>query len=203
MILKQDRNARNTLMFWVGWMAVSVIGFTLAGLLLHFPSGFPPNNGAASNPPAFVFGMLIGGLSGLAVGGLQALVLRQYFLRVRMWVVANIVGVGVVHGIGDALPDPAALLTVEYAGGVILGIVLWLAVKNTRASSPLRIGGIAVAWFVGFGLGLFLANNSGMGWEMAHVVVGLTMGVTIALASGALLVFGKRDIKTQMEVHAP
>lgn len=203
MSLKQDRNARNTLMFWVGWMAVSVIGFTLAGFMFHFPSGFPPNNGAASNPPAFVFGMLIGGLSGLAVGGLQALVLRQYFLRVRMWVVANIVGVGVVHGIGDALPDPAALLTVEYAGGVILGIVLWLAVKNTRASSPLRIGGIAVAWFVGFGLGLFLANNSGMGWEMAHVVVGLTMGVTIALASGALLVFGKRDIKTQMEVHAP
>ena len=187
MRIREPMNPQLTWIVWLMWTGASTLGFTFAGLMFHFPSGFPPNNGANWNIPAFVFGLVMGSFSGLVSGGLQALVLRRYFSRARGWIVANIAAFAIIHAIGDALPDSFALLTVQIIGGVILGTALWLVFKLQRASAPLWILAVSVAWFVGLTLGLTIANQFAMDWQMGHIVAGLTTGIAIALATGALL----------------
>jgi hypothetical protein len=72
------------------WTTLSVVAYGLVGFMFHFPSGFPPNNGENFNAPALVVGALQGGFTGLVIGSLQAVLLRQYFRGVSIRFDSNI-----------------------------------------------------------------------------------------------------------------
>jgi len=188
---------------WAGlivWIVVSAAAYSATGLIFHFPSGFPPNNGASLNTGAFVIGLLQGGFSGLVIGSLQALMLRQYFTGVRAWIAANVFSLAIVHAIGDALPDPIALPVVQALGGIVMGISVWRALGGQRLNLVICVIVMGIAWFAGLTLGLTVMKQIAKDWQTHHIVVGVTTGFAVSLATGVLLAqIANRPANDQVE----
>jgi hypothetical protein len=170
------------------WTTVSIVAYGLVGFMFHFPSGFPPNNGENFNVPALAVGALQGGFTGLVIGSLQALLLRPYVKGSRWWIAASAFSLALTHAIGDALPDPIALPVVQVAGGIILGIGQWLVVRIQRLTAVVWIVAMGIAWFAGLTLGLTIMKQIASDWQTQHVVAGLTTGIAVSIATGALFV---------------
>ena len=156
--------------------------------MFHFPSGFPPNNGENFNTSALIVGAFLGGFTGLVIGSLQALLLRQYFKGIRWWIAANVISLALSHAIGDAFPDPIALPVVQVAGGIILGIGLWLVLRSQQLNVVVCIAVIGIAWFAGLTLGLTIMRQAAADWQTQHVIVSLTTGIAVSVATSTLLV---------------
>jgi hypothetical protein len=174
--------------FWLRWTLVSILGWFGGAFVGQLISQ--------------VAGMLIGlALTGAIVGLVQWFILQGWVKQAGWWVPATAVGValaGVVGGVkvwveilrpeSDQVPYVA--LTVSslenmIVGGVIPGIVQWLALRQWVYRAGWWIAGSAVAWAAGIGIIGFLtvdlAENilqEGLdGYE--SIVVG--MSVTSAL----------------------
>ncbi|HEX2754170.1 MAG TPA: hypothetical protein VHM48_01830 [Candidatus Limnocylindrales bacterium] len=63
----------------IAWAAATVVGLAAGGFAFHFPGSV----GARRDPSALVFGTLLGGVSGLVAGLLQAIALRGAVARGR------------------------------------------------------------------------------------------------------------------------
>jgi len=188
MVIKSKLSQLPTWGAFLIWTSVSVVAYGLVGFMFHFPSGFPPNNGQNFNALALVVGALQGGFTGLVIGSLQALLLRQYFRGVRGWLAASAVSLALTHAIGDALPDPLALPVVQVAGGLLLGVGQWLVLRSQRLNAVIWIGATGIAWFAGLTLGLTIMKQIVSGWQTQHVVASLITGLAVSVATGALLV---------------
>ena len=79
MVIKDSAGTQPPWALWLTWVLISVAAYVLVGFAFHFPSGFPPNNGESFNTPALIVGAFQGGFTGLVIGLLKALLLRQYF----------------------------------------------------------------------------------------------------------------------------
>ncbi len=187
MLKKPDALISSPTIWYASWL-VSVLGYVLAGLMFHFPSGFPPNNGTSWNPSAFFVGAIFGALTGAVVGSLQGLLLRRYFTGVGRWVAVSVVALGLTHALGDALPDPILLPTIIVLGGLFLGVANSLALAKSGARQILWILAIALAWSVGLTVGLALSDTLGSSWQVAHVVAGLATGVTVSITTAVLFI---------------
>jgi hypothetical protein len=186
MVFKKGAHLESAQARWLATWLLPVLGFILVGLLFHFPSGFPPNNGASPNPPAFFVGAIQGAISGLVVGTFQALLLRMYFSRVIWWVVATVTALSLTHALGDALPDPIALPLVQALGGVLLGSCYWLALRRCGALPAPWTLATAFAWFVGLTTGLAISNALGTDWQLAHIIAALTTGLVASFTTATL-----------------
>lgn len=174
---------------WSGllvWAIVGTAAYALVGFLFHFPSGFPPNNGADLNLPAFVVGLVQGVLSGLVVGATQAALLRSWFTDLRRWIAAHVAGLALIHAIGDALPDPIALPVVQITGGLILAMMVWGVLRWSGSNGVVWVLAVAGAWSIGLTLGLGLMARTTLGWAGGHVLAGATTGLFVSGAMGVL-----------------
>ena len=188
MVIKGSLSALPTWGTVVLWTTISVVAYGVVGVMFHFPSGFPPNNGEAFSAPALVGGAVQGGLTGLVIGCCQAVLLRRYVTGVRWWLVASGVSFVLIHALGDALPDPIALPVVQLAGGILLGLDQWLVLRSQRLPAGVWIGAVGIAWLAGLTLGLTIMKPLASDWQTQHVVAGLTTGVAVSVATGALCV---------------
>lgn len=85
--------------FVLPWFGTTIAAFAFAGPAPHYPGGFPPNNGSAWSAGAAVFGLLIGAITGLVVGGAPAVVPRRRSMCTWRWVAASAAGLAIVHAI--------------------------------------------------------------------------------------------------------
>lgn len=92
----------------IAWAVATVVGLVLGGFALHFPGSAT----SAFDPTALVFGTLLGGVNGLAVGLLQSATLWRAVDRGarRAWTMGVIVGG--THGAYDGLPQLGGLLPI-------------------------------------------------------------------------------------------
>ena len=138
---------------WVGvgqWVALTCAGLLLAGGL-HFPGdyGTPRWNPDAFSLSAGVFGFVLGAVSGLFIGGVQALLLQAWGLPARRWLLLNALAYGVVHALADALAyRPLTII----GGGLVVAVCQYLALRaflnRPLVWLPLATG----AWWLSFGL---------------------------------------------------
>ena len=177
------------------WLIASLIGCGLVGVMFHFPSGFPPNNGNEFNGGAFFGGAMQGVLSGIVAGFLQWLVLRRHIVGAGRWVLWTAIGLGIVHAFGDALPDPVALPIIGLVGGLALGGAQWFMLRHIFDKAWLWPITTAVSWAVGINIGLVIIGAMGLldlPWTpevgaTGHGIVGLAVGIVGGLATGVLL----------------
>jgi hypothetical protein len=165
----------------IAWISLTVAGFLLAGTLLHFPGSLDDDPWA---PSAFV----LGALTGLAIGGLQLLAIRQVLRRPWAWPVATGLGIAITHGLGDGVSAAVGYLPVALIGGIATGVLqagalrtpLW-AVATAAAFVVGIIGGHALAVELGFG-SIFDEDV----FPRHAIIAGLT-GVLYALLTASLL----------------
>jgi hypothetical protein len=177
----------------IAWISLTVAGFLLAGTLLHFPGSLDDDPWA---PSAFV----LGALTGLAIGGLQLLAIRQVLRRPWAWALRYLLlplwpsplppglGIAITHGLGDGVSAAVGYLPVALIGGIATGVLqagalrtpLW-AVATAAAFVVGIIGGHALAVELGFG-SIFDEDV----FPRHAIIAGLT-GVLYALLTAPLL----------------
>lgn len=160
------------------WVGLTFLGYFL-NIINHFPSGFAV---APFNQPAVrldTLGFVIGAMSGLILGSLQAIALQSHLPRVRWWILSNVIGFGLIHALGDGTSFPVFLVV----GGLIIGLMQYLALRRYLHKALLWIPITAVAWFSGFQLGLALnpgAYNAFLGALTYSVITGLAFRYLLA-----------------------
>ena len=171
----------------LAWIVAITVGLTLGGAALHFPGSYGP---PAFNVSAGVFGLILGGVNGLFVGGLTwigLLLPRRDGGRV---VAMMVVSVGVTHAINDGsstdLPfvfyAAIAGLTTAAAAAWILGErrLVVLVVIGTAWMAGLIVGGSS-----GTMLGL-PRTETPLGWAQDHGWDGLVAGIVWGIATAAV-----------------
>ncbi len=167
---------------WLGvfqWTALTLVGVALAGGL-HFPGSYGTLRWSEVefDLSAGVSGFIFGGVSGLFIAGLQALLLRAWGGPDRAWIVFNIVGYGLVHAIADAAPY--RLFTIV-GGGIIVAVCQYLALRRALAHAGWWLPLVAGAWWLGFGL-------SAGPEDYNFIVVALLLGPATGLALRLFLI---------------
>jgi hypothetical protein len=191
MFKSNSPNLAPSIPWFLAWLP-SVAGYTLTGLMFHFPSGFPPNNDARFDLPALFVGAIMGALTGLLIGVFQGVILRRYFVGVSGWIGANVAAMAAIHAVGDALPDRIALPVVQVLGALLLGVACWLAVRRNGARRGPWILATAAAWFVGLTMGLALYRQGGSDWQTGHIIVALATGVVVSITTSVLFLSSLR-----------
>lgn len=164
------------------WSALTVVGYFLAGGF-HFPTGFasdtfdPRTVGLGSGLVGFVFGTV----SGVIIASLQWIILRSWASNARSWIPLNVMGFGLVHALGDAVP----YMPIVLAGGIVIGLAQYLALRRVLTRPILWIPIAAIAWYAGFQLGLTLPHRAE---QYNLTIAALTYGVITGLALRFLLV---------------
>src|SRR5207244_3635371 len=101
------------------------------------------------------------------------------------WVVATMLGLALVHGMGDAAPDIVILVPFGLSSGAVVGALQWLVLRGHIAPVPWVEANIA-SWSGGLTLGLAIARATGVmalggpsGWARQHALVGAVVGVVV------------------------
>lgn len=193
MIAQPTLSARFGWRPFILWIALTLVGYYLAGGF-HFPAGFASNT---YNPQAVGFGsgivgFVFGAVSGLIIASLQWIVLRSWAPKAR-WIPLNVIGYGLIHALGDAVPYMPAVLV---GGGIIVGLAQYLALRHSLTRPILWIPIAAIAWFCSFQLGFALR---GQPEQYNLTVAALTYGVITGLALRLLLV---EDLAVPMKADA-
>jgi hypothetical protein len=132
------------------WIAVTVVAFMVVGGMLHFP-GTLDGDGPALGP------VILGGMTGLLIGGAQLVVLRPLLRHPWHWPAASAIGIAVTHAIGDGVSADVGYVPVAIIGGLatgalqaaVLRVPLW-AVATTLAFAIGIAGGHALGFALGF-----------------------------------------------------
>lgn len=169
-----------------GWLAASVLGFALAGLVFHFPGSFPVGSGGSTlQIGAAVFGALMGAVSG-AISGV-ALWWSVRRLASPWLIAATAAGFGLIHALGDGLPTDVPYAIIGVAGGAVLGLAQAPALRprvDTIAfaiSSALGIGagsvvGLAAIDVVGLSRQTWTPQVGALQHALASAAIGLLWG---------------------------
>jgi hypothetical protein len=167
------------------WAGVTVAGLGAAGMAFHFPGSV----GVSWDGSALIFGTLLGGVSGLLVGLLQAAALRGAArdLARHVWTMGVIVGA--THGAYDGSPYLGAPL--QIGAGIVAAGAVWLLLGERR---PTVLGAVAIGWAVGLMLAAWTTQRLGMpwsdtplGWSTEHLVSGVVTGLiffVVVIAAG-------------------
>lgn len=175
------------------WIALTLVGYYLAGGF-HFPAGFgsstydPRAVGFGSGIVGFVFGAV----SGLIIASLQWIVLRSWAPNAR-WIPFNVIGYGLIHALGDAVPYMPAVLV---GGGIIIGLAQYLALRHSLTKPILWIPIAGIAWICSFQLGFVMPQRPE---QYNLTLAALTYGVITGLALRLLLV---EDLAVPMKADA-
>ena len=145
-----------------------------------------------------------GCVPGAIVGLFQWPVLRQVRVHAGPWIGATAVGLGVVHAIGDALPDAIALPIIQASGGIMLGLLQWLLLRRVVPTAWWWGGTSSMGWAIGLSAGLSIAYASGLmhgPWTpttgmLQHGVVGAVTGIGYGVMTGSALVRLRRAVET-------
>ena len=176
----------------VAWAAATVVGLAAGGFLLHFPGSLAPNWDLA----ALIFGTLLGGVTGLGVGLLQALTLRGAVagLGRHVWTMGVIVGA--THGAYDGSPYLGWPLQV--GAGLVAAVAVWIFLGERRS---VVLSAVAIGWAIGLMLAARTTQSIGMpwsetpvGWATEHLVFGSITGaiyVLPVLAAGLPGILGR------------
>lgn len=163
------------------WLLVTVAGLAVGGFVFHFPG----SEGQGWDLSALIFGTLLGGVNGLTVGLLQAMVLRGAVARLGRHVWTMGVIVGATHGAYDGSPSFAVWLPV--GAGIVSAGAVWLLLGERR---PAALGAIAAGWAAGLILAARITAALGMpwsetpvGWSMEHLVAGVVTGLIFSIAA--------------------
>ena len=179
---------------WLLWVLMSTVGFALGGFLFHFPFGF-------SNTLSFDLenargGFVQGAFTGVVIGTLQFLALRKVISGAGWWIVATLVGIGVVHAIGDSIPDTIAFWMLALPSGVLVGLLQWLVLYRSFSKAGWWVAATSVSWPFGLIVGMVIDQSTGLmllngpdGWAMQHSVVGAVTGAVVGTITGAVLVW--------------
>jgi hypothetical protein len=166
----------------ISWLAAGEwVVLTLSGVLLaggaHFPGAFGTArlSLAALDLGAALVGFVFGAVSGLMIAGLQGFVLKAWGRSPRAWIGLNAAGFAVVHALADGFDNrPLVVL----AGGLILAVCQYLALRPVLSQAGWWLPLAAGAWWLGFGLsassvdynlifvGLILGGGTGLGLRL-------------------------------------
>ncbi len=157
------------------WVVVNLIGIVVGTLVVFVLYAQLNINSYDASSWANLLGSLAicGGVQGIIVGGLQAVVLALARLRVRFWVAATVTAMA----LGMALPMAWAILTRQE-----------LTIRGSWGFDHYVMGGWALAWVLA---GIFQGALAGQSrnqiirWGLANAGAGLFWGV--ATACGILL----------------
>ena len=164
----------------VAWAIAPIAGLAVAGMAFHFPGSVS----SGWDVSALIIGTLLGGVSGLLVGLLQAVSLRGAVGRLGRHVWTMGVIVGATHGAYDGSPYLGAAL--QIGAGIVAAAAVWLLLGERR---PTVLGGVAIGWAVGLMLGAFTTQRLGMpwsdtplGWSTEHLASGIVTGLIFVVA---------------------
>jgi hypothetical protein len=159
---------------WSGvilWTVLTMLGVFLA-MGLHFPGdmGVSRLDRGELNLSGGLLGFVFGAVTGLMIGGAQALAARDWLPNMRAWLLLNAAGYGLVHALADAVPfRPLPIV----AGGLIVPLAQYLALRPALLRPRLWLPLSAAAWWLGFTL---LSSDDGY-----HPLV---LALTLALVTG-------------------
>lgn len=179
------------------WFLASTVGLSIVGVAFHFPSGFPPNNLTEFVFSNAIVGVTQGMISGGIVGAIQWLALRRSLSHARKYIWTTVLGLGLVHSVGDGFPDAIAIPTILIIGGAWLGLLQWLFLRRRFARAYWWVPASTIGWSVGMYAGLSIVNASGLMnltgstaiWAIQHGLVGLSTGVAYGLITGRAFVW--------------
>ena len=158
------------------WLAITFGAYLLIGGLLHFPGSL---DDVGPEPGPF----MLGGITGLLIGGAQLFALRGRLARPWLWPVATAAGMAITHEVGDGLSPAAGYLPVAIVAGVAVGALQALVLR-----SPLWGLATGTALFIGIFGGYTLAFALGYNsiFEQDATVRQIFMVVLSALLYPAL-----------------
>jgi hypothetical protein len=194
------------MVLWVLWVAVMVVGLSLAGWLGHFPFGFPAVRGTAflggvTLTPALLgsalAGAIFGAVSGAPVAVAQWLVLRWAVAMSAWWAVATMGGLALLHALGDPVGDSGQvpLLSVTFAlvavgSGVVIGALQFPLVRSRLRRAAWWIPASTAGWALGVLAGALLVTSTGLDRSAnreAHTLAGAVAGVLVGVVTGSPL----------------
>lgn len=180
------------------WVIANVAGLAFAGFLLHFPGS--PGGFYRWDTSAVIFGLILGAISGVILGLIQAGLLTSR--RAALGLVGTMaIGVGVSHGLADGSPASLPLVALAAAGGVALAAGLVLCLGEHR---PAVVAVWGLAWTAGWlvadkaivALGL-TGGTEPIDWSIEHaafgVIMALVWGVSTALVGLPEAIDDRRD----------
>ena len=171
----------------VSWIGATIVGLVVTGFVFHFPGSF--GELPAWDMSAFIFGAILGGISGVLVGLIQwaALLLpRRSGGRLLMTMA---LGIGVTHAVNDSAPQSLGLIVASILGGT--GMTAGWALLGERRPLALVIclaawtGGLLLAEQVTKALGMPFSEDP-LGWATRHAVDGLVVGLVWGIATAAV-----------------
>jgi hypothetical protein len=172
-------NSRVTWLKVGQWMALTLVGVLLAGGF-HFPGDFGNRYWSQVEPNwgSGVLGFVFGAVSGLAIGGLPALLLPGLGVPARRWIGFNVLAYGLIHAMADAVPYRPLVI---WVGGPVLAVCQYLALRSRLSQPTWWLLLVTVAWWLGFGL-----TAGTTGYDL--LVISLLVGAATGLGLRALLI---------------
>ncbi len=167
------------------WVGVTILGYLFAGFL-HMPGGGPPFaiSLRSLDWAAGLVGFVFGAVTGLAVRGLQGLVLKTWLPRARGWMLLNALAFGLVHALNDSglfnlIPSSLSLLV----DGLLIGAAQVVALRQALPRSYAWLVLMAAAWLLGFEWSYaserVLENNPLLSLLAAYGGAGLIIGCSM------------------------
>ncbi len=186
------------------WFLATMLGYLFAAVGTHFPGSFPVGSGVLTtfDSGAALYGMIIGTVGGLVIGTLQWLVLRRWLGISWRWLAATAVAVGVTHALGDGLPTSIEWPPLAVAGGVVMFLAQWVALRGRgdRVSLALASG---IVFALAVIVGVTIADPRSADWQTAHIVAGAVSGAVVAVVYGAVLLWTSRDAQRGASAQMP
>ncbi|MGE5263796.1 MAG: hypothetical protein ACM3S0_10460 [Acidobacteriota bacterium] len=193
---------------WLAWVLASAVGYSV-GVTLGFviPDFVKIDNPAA---PGIVFGIVVGGVGGLA----QWLVLRRWITGINLWVPATGLGFAIAVGIAASINPPEGMnsnawIAVVALLGVTGGLVQWLILRK----QGMGLGWWLAASLLGALLGGALGNPamaailSGSTYSVEEFImivlgIGAALGLGLGVTTGSTLAWLQRHPKSGLRAAA-
>ncbi len=164
----------------VAWVGLTLIGFVLA-TGLHFP-GTLDNVGWEVGP------MVLGAVTGIAIGALQLPVLRGLVRPLWLWPLATAAGIAVTHALGDGVSPGVGYVPVALIGGAATGALQAALLRSplwAAATTLAFVVGIVGGRAIGVALGLRLADEDGL---LGAAILSIGTGAIYAALTVPLLI---------------
>lgn len=171
----------------VAWVAATTIGLVAGGFVFHFPGSLGGQAGWSLS--AGTFGLILGGMTGAAVGVLQWAALLLPRRPGSRLVLAMALSIGVNHALFDASPLLVSHLLMAVAAGLATAATFaWCLGERVRSifaiSAAAWAFGIVIADVLSDAIGLPL-EETGLGWATDHAFDGLVVGLAWGGATAA------------------
>jgi hypothetical protein len=194
---------RRALVHFLLWFFSTMLGYLFAGVGTHFPGSFPVGSGVVTtfDAAAALFGVVIGSVGGLVIGTLQWLVLRSWLGITWRWLAATAVAVGMTHALGDGMPSSWEWPPLALAGGAVMSIAEWVALRDRTDRAALALAS-GIVFSIAVIVGVAVADPRSADWQTAHIVAGAVSGAVVGIAYGAVLLWaasrgGQRGVSSQ------